>query len=111
MYEFKKEWNPHSACTETYYWDDVTKTMTVRNHYDVTDIIESNKRRANNSLDTRFGGEMMHHIAEIPNGVIATWAKDGIDVFSEDPDMQKKVMRRLHDPEWRYLKTTVKKVL
>jgi hypothetical protein len=111
MREFRKDWNPYSACTETYYWDDTTKTMTIKNTYDVTDIIEQNKRRANASTDTRFGNEMFHHIAELPNGVVAKWAKEGYDVFSDDPDMKKKVMRRLHDPEWRFLRSTTKRIL
>lgn len=112
MYEFRKERNQLTGAIETYYWDDITKTMTVKNTHDVTDIIESNKRRTNASLDKRFGNEMMHPIAEIPNGVIEKWLKeDGIDVFSEDPDMQRAVLRKLHDPEWRFLRTTTKKVI
>jgi hypothetical protein len=111
MYQFRKEYNAEYGVTETYYWDDATKTMTVKNSYDVGDIIESNKRRANNSLDKRFGNEMLHHFAEIPNGVIELWAKEGLDVFSNDPAMQKRILRKLHDPEWKYLRTTVKKVL
>jgi len=54
---------------------------------------------------------MLHHFAEIPNGVIELWAKEGLDVFSNDPAMQKRILRKLHDPEWKYLRTTVKKVL
>ena len=110
MYEFRKEWNPYSACTDTYYWDDV-EGMTIKHSYDVTDIIESNKRRANASLDQRFGNEMLHHFADIPNVVIEQWMKEGLDVFSQDPSMKKAILRKIHDPEWRYLRTTVKKVL
>jgi len=110
MYEFRKEWNPYSACTDTYYWDDV-EGMTIKHSYDVTDIIESNKRRANASVGQRFGNQMFHHYGEMPNVVIEQWAKDGYDIFSQDPDMLKRCQRRLHDPEWRYLRTTVKKVL
>lgn len=111
MYEFRKEVNAYTGAVETYYWDDATKTMTVRNHFDCTDIIENNKRRANASVDQRFGNEMLHHIAEIPLGVVELWMKEGIDVFSHDPGMKKKVMRKLHDPEYRYLRTNVKKVI
>jgi hypothetical protein len=112
MYKFREEVNQLTGVKETYYWDDITKTMTVRNRHDVTDIIEANKRRANASVDSRFGNEFLHHFAEIPNAIIEKWLKeDGIDVFSEDPDMQKAVLKKLHDPDWRYLRSTVKKVL
>jgi hypothetical protein len=84
--------------------------MTIKHTHDVGDILENNKRRANDSIDSRFGNEMLHHVAEIPNGVIEVWLKEGIDIFSEDPDMQKRWMKKLHDPEWRYLRSTVKKV-
>jgi len=110
MYQFRQEWNPYSDCTDTYYWDDV-EGMTIKHTYDVTDILESNKRRANASVDSRFGNAMFHHFAEIPIGVIELWLKDGYDLLSEDPDMAKRCLRRLHDPEWRYLRTTVKKVI
>ena len=112
MYKFSEEYNPLTGATESYYWDDASKTMTVRNRHDVTSILEANKRMANDSLDQRFGGEMLHHIAEIPNAIIEKWLKeDGIDVFSDDPTMQRAVMRKLHDPDWRYLRSTTKKVL
>ncbi len=109
--EYKKEYNPYSGAVETYYWDDVAKVMTIKNHYEMTDIIEDNKRRQNASIDSRFGDEMLHHIAEVPLGVVELWLKEGIDVFSADPDMKRKVLRKLHDPEWRYLRTTVKSIL
>jgi hypothetical protein len=111
MYEFRKNYDSFSGRTDTYYWDDATKTMSIKHTHEVGDVLEQNKRRANASVDTRFGNEMLHSFAEIPLGVVETWLKEGIDLFSEDPDMQKKVMRKLHDPEYRYLRTTVKKVI
>ena len=111
MQEFRTEYNEFTDATETYYWDYITKTMTIRTRYDVTDVIENNKRRANASVDARFGNQMMHHVADIPNGVLVSWMKDGYDLLSNDPDMKRRCMRRLHDPEWRYLRTTTKKVL
>jgi hypothetical protein len=111
MYEFRKEINDLTGNPETYYWDDMTKTMTIKTTHQVGDILERNKARANASVDSRFGNEMLHHIADIPNAVIEQWLKEGIDIFSSDPDMEKAVMKKLHDPEWRYLRSTVKRLI
>jgi hypothetical protein len=54
---------------------------------------------------------MMHHVAEIPSGVIIKLQREhGLDLFSSDPAEMRKLRRILDDPEFRYLKTTVKKL-
>lgn len=47
----------------------------------------------------------MRHVAEIPNLVAEQWLKEGINIFSPDPDMQKKFRQKLNSPEYRYLRT------
>lgn len=44
-------------------------------------------------------------VAEIPNVVVEQWMKEGINIFSPDPDMQKKFRQKLNDPNYRYLRT------
>jgi hypothetical protein len=111
MKAFKKEYNPYKEAYETYYWDEVNQKMTIKNTFDIGDILKNNKRQQNASLDSRYGKQMMHHVAEIPNVFIAKFLKEhNLDVFSQDPKDQRKLRRLLESPEYRFLKTTVKKL-
>lgn len=47
----------------------------------------------------------LRHVAEIPCLVVEQWMKEGINIFSPDPDMQKKFRQKLNSPEYRYLRT------
>lgn len=47
----------------------------------------------------------LRKLAEIPNLVAEQWLKEGINVFSSDPEMQKKVRRKLDDYTNRKLRT------
>ena len=110
MKHFKTEFNPFTGAREDYFWDD-DQGLTVRNRYDVTDILESNKRRAAKTIDKRYGKEMMHHVADIPLAVVMQFKqKHGVDIFSPDPAQKRKLLRLLDDPEYRYLKSTVRKL-
>ena len=63
------------------------------------------------SIDKRFGKEMLHHVAEIPNAIIVKMQREhNLDVFSTDPNEQKRLRRLLESPDYRYLKTTVSKL-
>ena len=111
MKAFKKEYNPFKEAYETYYWDEASQKMTIKNTFNIGDILENNKRQQNASLDSRYGKQMMHHVAEIPNVFIAKFLKEhNLDVFSQDPQDQRKLRRLLESPEYRFLKTTVKKL-
>jgi hypothetical protein len=111
MKHFATEVNPITGAREDYYWDEQEQTLTQRTRYDVTDVLESNKAQQANSIDKRYGKEMLHHVAEIPMGVVLKWKKEhGVDLFSPDPDMKRKVRRLLNDPEYRYLRTNNKRL-
>jgi hypothetical protein len=47
----------------------------------------------------------MRLVADIPNVIAEKWLKEGINVFSSDPDMVNKVRKKLDEPEYRHLKT------
>ena len=40
----------------------------------------------------------MHHVASIPNVIVAQWLAEGIDVYSGD--CQDRVARKLNDPDY-----------
>lgn len=111
MQKFKTEYDPYARRTDHYYWDDMNKRMHVRQEYDASKILENNKRQANTNVDHRYGNEMLHHEAEIPVEIVYKWRKEyGVNVFSQDPWHKKKVKQLLNSPDWRYLRTTGRKL-
>ena len=110
MKHFKTDYNPVTGAREDYYWDEMDQKLTIRNRHDVTDVIEGNKQQQNASLDSRYGNQMMHHVADIPMAVVMQWKKEGLDIFRNDPETKRRLRRKLNDPDYRYLKTTVKKL-
>jgi len=111
MQKYKTEWNPYKEAMETWYWNEATESFIIKNTFSVGDILEANKRQANSTLDTRYGNERMHEVATIPNVFIAKFKKEhNIDVFSSDPNEQKRLRKLLESPDYRFLKTTTKKL-
>jgi hypothetical protein len=111
MQKIKTEWNDFTGALETYYWDDVAQKVIIKNTFNVTSVLESNKRIKNTTIDSRFGNKMMHHVAEIPNVFIHKFKTEhNLDVFSKDPAEQLRLRRLLESPEYAFLKTTVKKL-
>ena len=68
-------------------------------------ILDFNKERQNHySPVSQVNGDRM--VASIPLIFIQKWFNEyGIDYWSPDPDMQKRVDRLLDEPEWRWLRT------
>lgn len=111
MKKVSTEYNPYTGCTESYYWDESSQTYTIREEFDVESILENNKRLANSTIDSRFGKKALHHVAEIPNVFITKIMREhNLDVFSKDPAEQRRLRRLLETPEYRFLKTSVKKL-
>lgn len=94
--------------TSTYHWyDDLTDTTTIETVEDVTPIIEQNKR-VQNEFDAKATGLKANwwKIASIPNYLINKWmVEEKLDVFSQDPTERKRLMRKLRDPEFKFLRT------
>tara|TARA_Y100000310_G_scaffold336408_1_gene420857 strand:+ start:319 stop:675 length:357 start_codon:yes stop_codon:yes gene_type:complete len=106
-----REINPDSGAIETWYWDEANESFHIRTTHDVGWVLDHNKRQQSASLDQRFGNEMLHHVAEIPNGVIIKLQREhNINLFEMSHDDERKLRRLLDDPEWKYLKTTVRKL-
>lgn len=106
-----REYNPYTGATEEWKWDAESGSFAIRETFDVTSILEANKVLSNSTIDKRFGGGMMHHVAEIPNAFIVKFKTDhNLDIFSSDPNEQKRLRKLLESPEYRFLKTTVAKL-
>lgn len=93
------------------WWDENEGTWHNEHVGDVEPNIEHAKRASNGDRMTPTGDGTFRQVAHIPPVIALQWLNDGIDVFSNDPEMRKKVIRRLNDPEWRYLRTDGGKIL
>lgn len=86
------------------------KILVVRSQ-DVAPYLRANEQERNSYSDWRpyakrrgQRGEM-RKVAEIPNIVVEQWLKEGINVFSQDPAMQRRVRWKLDSNEYRKLRT------
>ncbi len=89
---------------KTEFIDGEGETFHIRQSQDVQPFIDANKRaHATGKEYWRSGGDWRHE-ATIPLTVQMIWLeKYGIQVWN--PEHQKDVVKRLNDPEWKYLKT------
>lgn len=100
------EYDDFTGITTEYWYDEINDSLTVNRKEDVESILDHNRRLANDSLHQNHGtGCMGTLVAVIPNTVIEQWLKEGVDLFSNEPEMKKKVKSRLNDPEYKYLRT------
>lgn len=77
--------------------------ITIRRSVDVEPRIEANKK-LQGAGDGYTPSRDMRRIASIPLGVVEMWRTvDGINIY--DRNHWKAVMRKLRDPDWRWLKT------
>lgn len=104
--------------TRPQFVDDMRTKITCRNGelvvtrtQDTTPYIEENKRAFNDApswrpyAQTRQRRSPLRKLAEIPNIVAEQWLREGVNIFSSDPDMQKKVRQKLDDYTNRDLRT------
>ena len=62
-------------------------------------IIEENKRAETHKVE-----KDMWLVGRIPASVGMKWlVEEGIDMWSQDPEMRSRVKKKLMDPDWRYL--------
>lgn len=73
---------------------------------DVEPFIEKNKLLQNADEYKRAGIKSgWQHVAHIPDVVVIKWLQEGIDVMN--PDHLPAIKRKLRDPEYRHLRTTL----
>lgn len=89
--------------------------VVVKRTQDTEPILELNRQELNEAPSWRpyASGRKdvpMRKVAEIPLIVVEQWLKEGINIFSPDPDMQRRFRQKLNDPDWRHLRTFPGKV-
>ena len=102
------DYDPMTGMSTYFDYDHSTDTTIVGSEQDVSVVIEANKILQNSDSYTKKGMRAdWWHYASIPNIVIEKWRNEfGVNVF--DKNHEKKVFSLLNQPEYRYLKTTLK---
>lgn len=88
-----------------YHYDADGDKLIINRVQDIEPILKFNKILQGDKSLTR--SKEFRRVAKIPMVVIEQWLKEGIDIFSQDPEMKKKVKRRLNDSSYSYLRTDI----
>jgi hypothetical protein len=85
-------------------YDEAGDNYLIRREADVAPIISGNKKLYNDGTDGYGETREWRRAACIPNIILEKWLKeDGIRYW--DSEDTPKLMAKLDDPEWRYLRT------
>lgn len=93
--------------TRQFFIDD-EGNVTVNAVQDLEPLLDRNKA-ASNERGKRVTDDYANPIATIPPVIALHWLNtEGWWVFdaSKDPDVEKKLKRKLNDPDWRHLRTS-----
>lgn len=81
-------------------------TFRIVHSQDISAALEANRQMQNDDDLKREGIKKgWQPVANIPDIIVTRWLAEGIDVFNKDH--WPAVMRKLRDPEYRYLRVTL----
>jgi hypothetical protein len=104
------DYDPLTRITTWHDYDWLTDTTTISNTQDVDPIIEGNKAlRGIDGLGQKQRKNDWWLVGRIPLMLIDKWLReDNLDVFraNHDPEMWRRLKRKLNDPEYAYLRPT-----
>lgn len=95
----------HDAATgtRTYFEGTGDGGFTLTSEADCAPVIDANKALSGGSGREHWKGEYRKE-ASIPSIILLKWLnEDGIQWWT--PEGQERIVRKLNDPDWRYLKT------
>lgn len=103
------DWQPlwRSEGGTAHYWRDTEAGAEIKSVTDVTPILEANKAKFNTN-DGYSPSRELRRVGSIPFPLIYQWlAEDGVNVLDagHDPHAAAYLMRKLNDPDYRYLRT------
>lgn len=79
--------------------------IVVKTTQDIEPYLEANKRRLNDNPSGTKKGSDLKLVGSIPLVIVHKWlVEEGLDIFN--PDHEKAIMRKLNDPDYRYLRTS-----
>jgi hypothetical protein len=103
--------------TDTAFADLMTKAryeagaLVVQRTQDTTPYLDENQRQYNAAsswrpyASTARKDQSLRKVASIPNIIAEQWMKEGVNVFSNDPEQRRKVRQKLNSNEYKYLRT------
>ena len=103
MHLIREEYDQTSGITDQYFYDDMTKKLTIRRLQDVKATLNDNKANFNQHDGIKFNDSKgLHQVARIPHILIEKWLREeGFNwMTASDADKRKK----LNDPDYRYLR-------
>lgn len=90
------------STSEVHYDSDEDRLVTSK-VVDLEPLLNLNKAEYNG--DHKFRSETMNKVASIPLIIVEKWLKEGLNIFQNDPETQKKLREKLNSNEYRYLRT------
>lgn len=106
------DWDPHHGILETYDYDPATGVMAWKREGDASSLLSDNAEWRGAEQNWRKKEDKWLRYASIPMGVVEMWMQEGINVYHAETDRNgvpnehlKAVLKKLRDPEWRWLKT------
>lgn len=92
------------------HYHDPDDRMVIERVQDVAPYLERNKRDQAANVQGAKRSADMRRVASIPLVVVEKWLKEeGLDVFN--PDHEKRLLRKLQDPDNRFLRTDSSRLL
>lgn len=111
-WELMFDWDPFNGILETYDYDSDSGVMTVKRQQNCQQTLDDNAEWRSAEQNWRKKDDRWVRYASIPMGVVEMWMQEGIDVFRAETDRNgvpnehlRAVLRKLRDPDWRFLKT------
>jgi len=111
-WELMFDWDPFHGVLEEYEYDTDTGIMQFKRTQDCTSVIDDNREWQASEQNWRKKDDRWIRFASIPMVVVEQWMKEGIDVLQAATDRNgvpndhmKAVLRKLRDPDWKWLKT------
>ena len=102
---FKRElsYDPVTKTRKIFHADENGENYTVETLQDTTDIVEANKAAMAQTDERARWGEMTH-IASIPLAVYNQWLAEGVIDPAGNVTDDKRLLKRLQDPDWSKLR-------
>lgn len=99
------EFDPISGIKEETWYDEMEDQLVIRREADVELDLNFNKASYNSFRHPEFKNQVFNHVASIPNIVIEQWLKEDPPLNLYNPAHKDRLLKRLNEPEWRYLRT------
>jgi len=111
-WELMFDWDPCLGVLEEYDYDYTTGVMTIKRTQDHSSVLDDNAEWRNAEQNWRKKDDKWIRYASIPSLVAELWMQEGINVLHAETDRNgvpnehlKGVLKKLRDPQWKFLKT------